>query len=87
MHGQVKVEAGQRLCHGIDIFAALDSASLGRDVLGLGSWLLRAVVLVEVGVVVEVILALALALGWVSSLSLVSNDRRRKRAPLEDGDG
>jgi len=86
VHGQVKVEAGQRLCHGIDILAALDPASLGGVVLG-GSWLLGAVVVVVVVVVVEGVVQVVGCLGWVVS-SFVRSDRRRKdRAPLEDGNG
>lgn len=84
MHGQVKVEAGQRLCHGIDILAALDPASLGGVVLR-GSWLLGAVVVV---VVVEgVVQVVGCGRGWVVSTSFVRDDRSNDRAPLEDGDG
>lgn len=82
MHGQVKVEAGQRLCHGIDILAALDPASLGGVVLR-GSWLLGAVVVVVVEGVVHVV---GCGRGWVVSTSF-RNDRSDDRAPLEDGDG
>lgn len=86
MHGQVKVEAGQRLCHGIDILAALDPASLGGVVLG-GSWLLGAVVVVVVVEGVVQVVGCLGCLGWVVS-SFVHSDRRRKdRAPLEDGNG